>query len=300
MSTSHVIARLSWPGSARHLAVVRIGAAAYLISVFASGVIPLLNEVGATLYPGTRSIFPEWFERIAFSTLVPPLLLVGIASSVMMLLGLLTRASVVVTLIAYVVTQNQYYRQLTSHDDWLYLTFYLLVLSFAPCADALSIDALLRRRPPRPPAQYRWPVELMGAWLAVIYGAAGIAKLFPLRKGLVWLNGRSMQGMIVNEIHESPIYWLLGHSLFDYRVRWPFIVLSAAGCTIELAALTTLVWRRASPWVFAAIVGLHIGIGMFGITGFLNIFLISAVAWYEPSWFEPRTRNQHMQAAHNE
>jgi hypothetical protein len=281
-----LLARIAWPGSPRHLALVRAALGAYLISVFTSGVIPLLLAIPATVYPGTRSSLPLWLEIFAAQHLLRPLLLLGLLGSVAMVLGVLTRAAVWLTLIAYLVTQNFYYRMLTAHDDWVYFTFYLVVLAFARCADTWSLDALIKKRPLQPAQQYRWPVELMGAWLSIVYAAAGIAKLFPLRKGIVWANGLSLQGMVTNEIHESPIYWLLGHSLFDYRQRAPFVVLGLAGALVELSALTVLWSRPAAKWVALAIIGLHASIGMFGITGFLTIFLVAALVWLDPQIFE--------------
>ena len=282
--TGHVLERLHWPGSPRQLAVLRMALAAHLLTVFSSGVIPLLLEIPATIYPGTRSAFPVAFEIFA-AHFMRPLLLIGLIASFAMLLGLFTRVAVVVVLVAYVVTQNHYYRMLTAHDDWVYFIFYLLVLAFARCSDVWSIDAWLKKRPLAPAQAYRWPVELCGAWLAIVYVAAGLAKVFPLRKGIVWANGLSLQGMVTNEIHESPIFWLLGRTLFDYSVRAPFVVLGALGALVELSAVAVLFSSRAAPWVGLAIIGLHSGIGLFGITGFLTIFMYAAIAWVSPRVF---------------
>jgi hypothetical protein len=287
-AATHLFARMSWPGSPRHLAAVRIVVGLFLTSVFSSGVIPLLLAIPAETYPGTRSAFPLSIELLAAQHLVQPLLAVGLVSSTLLALGLLTRAAAWVTLAAYLVTQNFYYRMLTAHDDWLYFTPYLLILALSSCSDVWSIDSLIRKRAIRPLQEYRWPVELMGAWLALAYVAAGLAKLFPLRKGVAWLNGYSLQGMVTNEILDSPIYWLLDRTLFDYRIHAPFVLLGAAGALIELSAVLVLFYRGAAKWVALAIIGLHCGIGLFGITGFLTIFLIAVIAWLDPGLFERR------------
>ncbi|MCA9603071.1 MAG: HTTM domain-containing protein [Polyangiales bacterium] len=288
-AATHVFARARLPGSPKHLALLRIVLGGYLISVFSSGAIPLLMAIPARVYPGTRSAFPLGFEEFAAQHLVRPLLTVGLVASIMLCIGLLTRTATLVTLVAYVITQNYYYRMITAHDDWLYFTFFLLVFLFAPVADAWSVDARIRPRRSRPATDYRWPVEWMGAWLALLYVAAGVAKLFPLRKGIVWLNGYSIQGMVANEVHESGFYWILGHSAFDYQVHWPFVVLSWVAVAAELSAITVLFWRRAVPWVALAIIGMHASIAMFGITGFLNIFLVASITWWEPKWFGDTT-----------
>jgi hypothetical protein len=259
-----------------------------LVSVFASGVIPLLLAIPAELYPGTRTIFPLGFEIFAAQHLVLPLRAAGVVSSLLLALGLFTRTACWFTLAAYLITQNFYYRMLTAHDDWVYFTFFLLVLAMSPCADIWSLDSKLKKRELKPLTAYRWPVELMGAWLAILYTAAGIAKFFPLRKGIIWLNGHSLQGMVANEVHESAIYWILGKSLFDYQILAPFVVLGAAGALIELSAVLVLFYRGAAKWIAALIIGLHAGIGAFGITGFLTIFCIAAIAWLDPQLFEKR------------
>lgn len=284
---SHVLARLHWPGSAEHLALVRIALGAFITSAFLSPAIPYLLEIPGTIFPETRSVMPFPLEAF-FAEHMWHVLHVGLLASVLTTLGLFTRVAIPVLLAAYFVSQNFYYRSLTAHDDWLYFIFPLLVLCFARPSDAWSLDAWIAAR--RGHASriaedlrtYRWPVELLTTWVALVYFAAGLAKLFPLRKGFVWLSGSSAQRMAMYYLRESPIYWLLERAPFDYGLTWPFTLLGAGAVAIELFAISLLFSRRLTPFAIAGILSMHIGIYWMGIAGFTTLALVSSVALLDP------------------
>lgn len=286
-AATHLLARLHWPGSAAHLALVRIAIAGFIITSLASPAVPYLLEIPAGMFPETRTIVPLPLE-LFFMRYMWTALNLGMLSAVLVALGLFTRIALPVLLATYFVSQNYYYRAITAHDDWLYFIFPLLVLCFARCSDALSLDALIARRRGRPavqardPRAYRWPIELMTVWIALVYGAAGIAKLFPLRKGIVWLDGTSAQNMAMYYLRDSPLFFALGTTPFDYGVRWPFTVLSAGAAAIELSAFALLFWRKAAPFAVAALLSMHLGIYAFGISGFSTLLLVSSVALLDP------------------
>jgi hypothetical protein len=287
---SHWLARLSWPGSADHLALVRIVLGCFLITSLASPAIPYLLEIPAGTFPTTLSVIPPAAELFFFHHMWT-VLHVGMVASLLVVLGLFTRVALPVLLITYLVSQNYYYRALTAHDDWLYFIFPLLVLCFARSNDAFSLDAWLAARRGEPlrsadAREYRWPIELMTLWIAVLYGAAGVAKLFPLRKGLVWLNGASAQNMTMHYMLDSPIFFLLETTPFDYGVRWPFTILSIGAAVIELSAIALLFWRKAAWLVVPALLSMHLGIYAFGISGFSTLLLVSSVALLDPQGVE--------------
>lgn len=284
---THMLARFEWPGSAEHLALIRIALAAFIITSLASPAVPFLLEIPAGIFPTTRSIIPPPLE-LFFARHMWTVLNVGMIAAALVALGLLTRVALPVLLASYTISQGYYYRALTAHDDWLYFIFPLLVLCFARCSDAFSLDALIaaRRAKPMPLADdrraYRWPVELMTLWIALVYGAAGIAKLFPLRKGLVWLDGTSAQHMAMYYLRDSPLFFVLGTTPFDYGTRWPFTFLSIGAAAIELSALALIFSRRAALWVVPALLSMHLGIYAFGIAGFSTLLLVSSVALLDP------------------
>jgi len=289
-TASHWRARLEWPGSAEHLALVRIALGCFSMTSLASPAIPYLLEIPAGDFPTTLSFIPPTAELFFFRNMWT-VLHAGMLASALVTLGLLTRVALPVLLAAYVISQNYYYRALTAHDDWLYFIFPLLVLCFARSNDALSVDAWLAGRRGKDRAapnarEYRWPIELMTLWIAVLYGAAGIAKLFPLRKGLVWLNGSSAQNMTMHYLLDSPVYFALNTTLFDYTVRWPFTVLSAGAAAIELSAVALLFWRKAVWLVVPLLLSMHLGIYAFGISGFSTLLLVSSVTLLDPGAVE--------------
>lgn len=284
---SHLLARFEWPGSAEHLALVRIAFSGFVITSLASPSVPYLLEIPAGMFPETRSIIPLPLE-LFFMRFMWTVLNVGMLSAVLVALGLFTRVALPVLLATYFISQNYYYRALTAHDDWLYFVFPLLVLCFARSHDVLSLDAWIAARRGKPtqrasdPRAYRWPIELMTVWIALVYGGAGIAKLFPLRKGIVWLDGTSAQNMAMYYVLDSPLFFALGTTPFDYGMRWPFTVLSVGAAAIELSAFSLLFWRKAAPFAVAALLSMHVGIYAFGISGFSTLLLVSSIALLDP------------------
>jgi hypothetical protein len=286
---SDFFTRLRAPGSAQHLALVRAAFAVHLFTVLITPATAVLEQVGGRPQPLAHTWLPAALE-VVIARHIDALCGLGALAAVMVAAGLATRVALPLLLACFAASQNFYFRASVFHDDWLYFNAYLLVLCFAPCADAFALDAVIARRlrserPPRAPQEYRWPIELMIAWFALIYGAAGIAKLFPLRKGIEWLSGRSTQQFAAEFVFDSPIYWLRGRPLFDYATRWPFQIASVLSVTIELSAIALLVSRRAYPFVLAAVLAMHFGIHAFGIPAFFQIALFSAVLLLPPERF---------------
>jgi hypothetical protein len=259
---------------------------AHLLTVFASPAIPLLIQIGATPHPQAHAPLQQLLPALADPGLISVARYVGMISCTTMLFGLATRLSTIVTLAAFFLTQQYWFGTTVFHDDWLYFTFYLLVLCFAPIGDAFSFDAWRNRQPYRPLGAYRWPVEAIILWFAFNYFAAGIAKIFPLAKGAAWLSGASAREFAQEFVRDSPLFWVLGHSAFPLDADWPFFLASVLTAIVELGAICLLFTRRAYLPVLAALIGMHFGIWLMGIPGFVQIALVSAVAFASPSWFE--------------
>ena len=279
---------LARPGSALQLAVLRVLVAVHLCTVFTSPALPLLAVIGGHPHPMAGSWLPNWLEARVTWSHVLLLAQLGAGASVLLALGLFTQVAVWAVLVAFVVTQNHWFRATVFHDDWLYFVFTLLVLGFSRCADRLALDALISRRRPLEGdarAQYRWPIEAVVAWFALLYVAAGLAKLLPLRKGLLWISGRSVQWFSIEFVRDSPLFWVLGRTPFDYRILWPFTLASVATVVLELSAgaLPFLGKRRVLP--YCALLGMHASIWALGIPGFVQIALVFAVAMLPPTLF---------------
>ena len=280
--------RLHLPGSPTQLAVLRIIIALHVFAVLSSPAIPLLDRIGATPYPLAHSALPDGLADLVDAHLALPLREVGLLSSLLLALGLFTRTSTVVTTVCFFVTQHYWFRRASFHDDWLYLCFDLLVLCFARSGDALALDSKLpwnRGRTLAAPQAYRWPIEAMILGFAFVYVSAGLAKLLPLRKGLLWLDGSSAQAFAGEFALDAPIRALLGTLPFDLAVRWPFMLASWATVLIELGAGLLLWTRRSYAPVFIGLVGLHAGIWMFGIPGFVQIAFVHLPLFLDPRHF---------------
>jgi hypothetical protein len=278
-----IVARMRRPGSPTHLAVVRIVFALHVLIVLTSPSLPISVELGVDPLFLTNTMVPATVEQwTARASHLDALIALGVAAAVAMMLGLLTRLAVPLVLVVFALTQNHFFRRSLFHDDWLYFNFYLLVLWFAPCADRLAVDRWLFRKRERQPHEYRWPVEVMIGWFVSIYLAAALAKLFPLRKGVAWLQGAPLQHLAQYFLLDSPIYWVLHRPLFDYGVRWPFCVAAVGAVVIELATALVLLTTRFDGWVVGAILFLHGAIWLLGIPGFIQIALVSAVLFLRP------------------
>ena len=178
------------------------------------------------------------------------------------------------------------------HFEHLFV-LHLLVLAFAPAADAWSIDA--RRRPPpeRSPESSGFPLAL-AAWIVVLtYVIAGIAKL--RYGGLDWVLGDTLRNHVAYSAARLDV---LGGTpspvagpVVGLEGFWP--VAAAATVVIELAAPVALLggkWRTG--WVAAAW-AMHAGILVFMLVGFpYPLFLVAFAPFYRverlwtdrPSW----------------
>lgn len=298
---THILARLSWHGSARHLAAIRIAVGLVAASALWSPALQFITDLGVVPSSLTDTIFPPVVEQFARNN-VTSLLWVGRIAAVFAVLGVFTRIALPMLLAALLLTENTYYRLLHFHDVWPYLWFFLLVLCFAPCTDAWSLEALwraerqpLRERPERH-QRYRWPVELMVAWATLLYVAAGLAKLLPLRKGVIWLEGGTIQHMVGERLFDSPLYWLLGRPAFDYTLDWPFAVIAWFTIIVEVGVGVVLLTGKLHRWVGIGIVMLHVGIYFFGVPGFVVTGVVVALLLW-PSGRRPDAATQPSTAA---
>ena len=165
----------------------------------------------------------------------------------------------------------------TFHFDAL-LSLTLIVLAVSRCADALSLDALMQRRQPEPSAEYRWPIRMVWCLTALVFGAAGFAKL--RYGGLDWITSSNMQVVLRRAAYHTsdadPItgagLWLAMHPLLCQAT-------AALSVAVEFGFPLALFSRRLRailvPSGLALLVGIRILMGpTFG--GFLvvNVFWV--------------------------
>jgi hypothetical protein len=165
-------------------------------------------------------------------------------------LGLGTRIATVVAFILgfYLLGVPQSMGKIHHFDGIVVVTMGILAVS--RCGDAFSLDAWLRRKradAPRvaPSPEYAWPVRLIQVALALLFFAAGLAKL--RYGGLDWILSDQLRWVLLRSWHHgaSTDPWT---DLAPWLVRYDFVVhgLAAATVAIELAYPLALTGRRAA------------------------------------------------------
>lgn len=277
-----IAARLHEPGSPAHVALLRIALGLHLLGVFASPGLDLLIAIQPELHPQSHVIGGE-----ALFTLIPPALIatlrdLGLLTAALFVLGLGGRLTVLTLLACFFTTQLYWFGATLFHDDWIYFTFPLLAFLTLTAPTAYSLDAWIHRRraidPTHQQREARFLVETWIFWIGFIYVAAGIAKLFPLAKGLEWLTGRAAQEFAIQFARQSPALALLDQPLFPYDAQWMFCLGAIATVAIELGAAALWFTRRAYLPLAIAIFAMHTAIWLTGIPAFIGMFGILALA----------------------
>ncbi|HTQ07772.1 MAG TPA: hypothetical protein VMI54_28150 [Polyangiaceae bacterium] len=187
------------------------------------------------------------------------LCLVYMACGFLAAAGVLYRASALVTagvgLYLHAILQN-YGKAL--HTYHLF-SLALVIMACSNAADVWSVDALVKpwfakRRGkvlPRvePSAEYRWPPLFVGSTILVMYGAAGMSKLYIT--GWVWaLSDNFRQTLLQGQFDASPPTQV-GVWLADYPVLCQALALGAL--TVEATSWLGLV-NRYTYYVWASCV----------------------------------------------
>ncbi|MEZ4437188.1 MAG: HTTM domain-containing protein [bacterium] len=274
-------ARLREPGSPAHAALLRVALGLHLLAVLQSPAIDLLVDIRPELHPQARVIG----GATAFAALSPALVAtlrdVGLVAAALFVLGLGGRLTTLVLLGSFTVTQYFWFGATLFHDDWIYFTFPLLAFLCLTHPTAFSLDARLRRRPSDPDTERREARLLIEAWvfwIGFVYLAAGIAKLFPLTKGIDWLSGIAAQHFALEFVRQSPAIALFGEPVIPLDARWIFALGAIATVIVELGAAALWFTRRAYLPVATAIFAMHLGIWLTGIPAFIGMFSVLALS----------------------
>lgn len=160
------------------------------------------------------------------------------------------------------------------------IIFTMGILAFSRSGDALSVDALIRRKrglpPPAPSGEYRWPVRMVWVLMSVLFFAAGMAKI--IRGGLDWALSENMAILLVqrhymNDNSLPPLDW----GLFIASHKPLYVTFAAASVLIEtfcfLALFMKNPWRLILP---LSLLGMQLGIGLLmrvWFTPFMIVYL---------------------------
>ena len=273
--------RLRERGSPAHAALLRVVLAVHVLFVLQSPALGLLIEVEPELHPQAAVVGGAAFYALLSPDRVALLQLVGTLAAACVAVGLAGRVALGILLISFLATQMYWFGGTLFHDDWIYFVFPMLAFLTATESTAYSVDGWLRRAKVEAETQRREArliVESWVFWIGFVYLAAGIAKLFPLSKGVVWLSGIAAQEFAIEFVRQSPAVALFGEPVFPYEQRWIFMLGSIATVAIEIGAVAVWFTRRAYLPIAVGIFAMHIGIWLVGIPGFVGMFSVLVLA----------------------
>jgi hypothetical protein len=239
--------------------------------------------------PRGLSWFLPWFSALA-----PHLWLVHRllqASALLALLGVWTRASLLVLIASFVVLFGGAQLHGTVLHD-MHLLWLLLLLALSPSAQVLSLDAWA--------AGERWQsatastsaalaIHFARGLLGLVYFFPGLHKLLDTGAGLGWASAQNLQRQLWLKWFQA------GGELPWPRIdHWP-LLLTAGGIAVlcfELGFLPCLPWRRGRMAAAA------MGLSFHALTQhFLYIPFPSLWLCYVVLWDGPRPRTQRVAAA---
>ena len=149
------------------------------------------------------------------------------------------------------------------HNDNM-LVLHQMVLGAGPTADALSVDALVRRRGLAPAVferRYGAVPVMLNAVTSAVYFVSGVAKVRS-STGFGWASGDVLRGQIAIDGLGKDLFGstrpAAGTALY-HRERL-FTLMAAVSLAVELGAPLSLLDRRLGLAFSAAAWGMHIGI----------------------------------------
>ncbi|MDR7208967.1 hypothetical protein J2W48_000897 [Flavobacterium piscis] len=275
----NIFSRMQLPGSALQLALFRIALGLQILYSSSSKLLHLLLVVDGTKQ--TKTIFPQFLDNIVEVIAVPYLQGIVQVLSVFLVLGLFTRIILPVLFVAFLLLFGFWYNHFNAPVPWLYIWFPLLIMCFCRSADTLSLDKYFKTANSNnelPNNVYRWPVEVISGWFAYIYFAAGLAKIFPVSKGLSWLNGGTSQEIIYDRFLDSAFYYIFGKPLFDYSSNGlVFGLLSFSSLIIELLCVLIFFTNRYNYLLIFLVISMHFFLYLTGVPGFMQTALVLSI-----------------------
>jgi hypothetical protein len=198
-------------------------------------------------------------------------------SLILSAIGLFTRAAMLIAaaLGFYLLALPHNFGHVYHFDALLVLT--LIVLACSRAGDAWSVDAWRSAEPAGRSAEYTWPIRMIWVLMALVFFAAGVAKL--RYGGLEWVTSSNMSLVLMRSAyHTSDADPITSLGLWVASQPWLSRAVAASALVVELAFVTALVSRRARLVLVPAAALMLIGIRiMMGPT--FGGFLIANVFW---------------------
>jgi hypothetical protein len=284
----NIFNRMQLPGSALQLALFRIALGLQILYSSSSKLLDLLPLVEGT--KETKTIFPEYLNNIIDHIAVPYLQFTVQILSFFLIIGLFTRIILPFLFIAFLLLFSFWYNHFNAPIPWLYIWFPLLIMCFSRSADVLSLDKYFNIISPNKEEVntiYRWPVEVISGWFAYIYFAAGLAKVFPVLKGLGWLNGGTSQRIIYDRFLDSALYYIFEKPLFNYASNnYVFGLLSCGSLLVELSCILILFTNRFNYLIIFLVISMHFFLYLTGVPGFMQLALLLSICLIKSKVFD--------------
>jgi len=287
ISEENILRRLHQSGSVNQLAIFRILLGSQIYYSSSSQLLNLLQVVDGTT--GTKNIFPSILNDVIAKIAVPYLQTTTQLLSIFLIFGLFTRYILPILFLSFLFLFSFWYSKFNAPVPWLYIWYPLLILNFSKCSDALSLDKIFGLIKPlnnKYDSAYKWPVELVAAWFAYIYFAAGIAKIIPIQKCYNWIHGGTGQEIIYYRFLDSNYFYIFGSPIFDYtRYNWIFSLLSVGSLIIELSCVLIFFTNRFNNFLIILVLLMHFFLYLTGVPGFMQTALILSICLINPDKF---------------
>jgi hypothetical protein len=251
------------PLPAERLSILRILIGSFVLFYLGSRY-EMLTRMAASDAQLFAPVGMAWFLKEPLNPAVFQVLLAAtLGANVAFIAGLFHRliAPVFALLLLFLLCYRNSWSMIYHSDN--VMVFHILILSVAPSAAAISIDAWRRRagRTRQPDWQFGWPVQLMCAVTALSYFLAGIAKVAG-ESGWTWASGQSLRSQIAVDALRKELLGdgapELAFLLYDQIPLFTFIGVSSL--ILELGAPFALARVRMSQFWALGAFGMHWGI----------------------------------------
>lgn len=200
-------------------------------------------------------------------------------------LGLFTRASTMVACVlsAYLLALSHSFGKVHHMDQ--FLVFVIGILALSRAGDAFSLDARLRARrgeaAPAHSSEYRWPIQLIRALLALIFFAAVCSKLRTC--GIEWFFSDNLSNLFIQHAYLGlyPGGPFSGFLPYVAQFGWLCRMLAIFTLIFQLGCPLMLVSRTARALLMPVMVGFLLVDVLFLVSIFWTIIFCHAfwVPW---------------------
>ncbi|WP_038016348.1 hypothetical protein [Synechococcus sp. PCC 7335] len=276
--------------SAESLAIIRIISCIsllinvlWIIDIPSTAYLPemMIQRTGMMHYLNSIPGFTEATRNVVFLT---ALKWITVLLSCMGVVGWKTRYVIPLCTILSILIGGINRQYFYFYHQGLLVSYMLLILSFTPCSDALSVDRLneiSEGKPALDPGRtsdtYGWSRYACWSLVAVAYLASGASKLWI--SGLLWLDPVNLRGMMYGCTLQrcNNFDWDISLRYGPHMHDALFTLFGIVGSIGEIAFVLVLFSKRARQFLPLLMVGLHLGIFVFQNILFVEFILFQLI-----------------------